>query len=487
MKLIFLIFLITSSLFSYDRIKHEGIIDDYRIYGPIRDNPVVNDSTVVVFYHQVDDTLKILDHIYKRKSPIALANFNINSQSVEFYYDRQNDSIKYFYYYDALLAKNKEKLFAFKSSQWISHGDYFDSVEVFNTSNGEIDKIFRIDSMKIANFNNMYNGNLSFMAIKENKTDKSYYHYEIYIEELNPDNYSYKLTRAPRIFEKLGDLESKPYLSTSYANILKSHRPGVEKEVILYCDVFNYMVGKDKYYYTEICFEFNDSLQFMNWPESLWRTDIDEQRTRYDLTLNEDSLFIINSKIATYEYPFYTNYQKEMYIGYPDGYDDNYNYLFFYGITDDFQSYYFLIYNYLFEITIDSIEISDYKFHPFYNRKEINFENFYPTSESNGIIIFRGSIWKFNLSSSYPNRKDKSAKMLNLYPNPFENEFIIEFEQDINDRIIEDIFIVDVVGRKVEIVDYNIERKKLIIRTEDIIPGTYYLKYYNQTRVLFKN
>ena len=195
------------------------------------------------------------------------------------------------WFYDpAFLTKDKNKVFAFGAfdhvevefDDWIDKYSYFDSVEVFNTSNGQIDTVFRIEGYHFTDFRNIYNGNISFMAVKEN--DSLYYKNEFYVGEINPDTYSYTLTRTPLYF---GTIEYKESI-TNY-RIVKSYRPNIDEEV--WFETIHTISGineEDKAIYETYSFKLDDSLQYREKKQEqyLWWSN-----AGLPVTLNHDSIY----------------------------------------------------------------------------------------------------------------------------------------------------------------------------------------------------
>src|SRR5690606_35532908 len=176
--IISLFFLSFLSLFSYNKIELVEKIEDFRIerglhgYGfnlgnspsPEKSNCMLNDSIVVFEYYATNDKLEIIE----RQADRFLPNYNINTAQVEFYYDIIE-------YKQPFLSKDKNKLIM---SGWTEDTSalnlglyYIDTLSIFKTSNGSLDTNFTIEGYDFINFHNMYNGNVSFMAIKQNTSD----------------------------------------------------------------------------------------------------------------------------------------------------------------------------------------------------------------------------------------------------------------------------------------------------------------------------
>ncbi len=489
--IISLFFISVLSLFSYNKIEFARDIDDYRIYGPLDNSglSMLNDSIAVLYYHTVDDTAKVLDshNGLGGYSPAAIANYNINTKTVEFYYNKISSDIRKWSYRPAFLTKDKSKVFAFGTfynaevefeGGRIDDYSYFDSVEVFNTSNGQIDTVFRIEGYHFTNFSNMYNGNISFMAVKEN--DSLYYKNEFYVGEINPDTYSYTLTRTPLYF---GTIEYKEFI-TNY-RIVKSYRPNIDEEV--WFETIHSIPGingEDQTFYETYSFVLDDSLQYRKKKQEQylwWSTG------GLPSTLNHDSIYTFGGGYGD-AYDVDLGNSSGYIPKFTIGVDENNKYFISEGWIKDSLPvvyFYYKIYDYQNGVTIDSVFTDNPLEHPLF--QDVGGTNFNISNDSIGIVIFKGSIWKFRLFSStsgIDSNENDPELIKNIYPNPTLSTLNVEFNKELSYNDINKIKIIDVTGKSLN-TNITYENSNIIsINMENFSPGSYIFNYKSNSRLI---
>ena len=128
------------------------------------------------------------------------------------------------------------------------------------------------------------------MAVKEN--DSLYYKNEFYVGEINPDTYSYTLTKTPDAFEQ-GGYPKK----VSQVKIVKSYQPGVEKEVWLQASFrWKSEHGETMSRTETYSFILDDSLRYCDefMERNIWKRGI----TEFPGTLNHDSIYVAQGRLV---------------------------------------------------------------------------------------------------------------------------------------------------------------------------------------------
>ncbi len=510
--IISLFFLSVLSLFSYNKIELVEKIEDFRIestltgfnryyYDPSKEKSdcMINDSIVVIYYHQSTDTTIIKKGV-NADSAVKLANYNIKSKKLEFFYDGQDSVISGVYYDNTFLSKDKSKLISANPFYRFFAPDddvYNDTISIYNTSNGHIDTLFGIYGYKFKKFHNMYNGNVSFIAIKPNTTDTNYFEFEQYIGELDLSDYSYTLTKTNRELEKKGEIN---YIED--ARIVKSHRPGIEKEVFLEVDEVTYYEDPwtwghpvvEKHYNYIVSYSLDDSLQYKKSGSSLWWWGQigEETRSIEGWYLHQDSCIMGTSSWLTNYYldPFEpeSRNRRIQLDSRPIGVDENNHYIFINNAIEwkaDSTQDYIKIYDYKNNNIVDSINVGLTCHHPIFGCRSI--DNFSIVNDSIGVIILKGSIWKFRLFSStsgIDSNENDPELIKNIYPNPTLSTLNVEFNKELSYNDINKIKIIDVTGKSISFKIEQTNEKAININLDDKSPGRYILIYKNEHRLI---
>lgn len=489
--LLTLILLYSYSLYGYDSIDSVGTVDDLRIYSVACDNCFLNDSIVILSYYKYADTNNIVYYVTDSTvNPRQIVNYNINTKSKVFTYENQNEeSYKYINFFnDINISEDKSKLIAVRWStksyfndRWdVDYHNYNDSIFVFNTNDGTLDTILTFPDTKVKGLENMYNGNISFFALKENNSNTLTYKYEYYAGELDLSNYSTTFYRTPKYFEELS-FDTVPYGYISYARILKSYKPGVEKQLVLKTNM-NYV--KEDISYEIISYEIDDSLMYDDkHNDNLWTSWGNENVFKDDYyDTIDDSLFLFRNFITKNDNMYsYANIVNDFREQFGDGaliigIDEEEKILYISSLEVDVKPFKDNIYLYDYKNgnVIDSLISYDFSDHPVLPRFYISRVTIFKTNDSTLLNILTGRIFIYHIYSNLNTVDYHKDEHINIFPNPTNDIINIVTETPIN------IELFDIFGNKI-LQDYNAK-----IDISHLSPGTYYIRFLGQTKMVVK-